>query len=45
MEINFEGLRQLLQGQTVIWILAASSLLQSVAVLVLSVKVRAGGRR
>lgn len=45
MEINFEGLRLLLQGQTVIWMLAASQLLLSVAVLILCIKIRAGSRR
>lgn len=45
MEINFEGLRLLLQGQTVIWMLAASQLLLSVAMLILSIKIRAGSRR
>ena len=42
---EFDVLRLLLQGQTVIWMLAASQVLQSVAMLILSIKIRAGSRR
>ena len=45
MEIKFNGLAQLLQGQSVIWILAASVLVLCVAVLILCFKIRAGSRR
>lgn len=45
MEIKFDGLAQLLQGQSVIWILAASVLALCVAVLILSFKIRVGNRR
>jgi hypothetical protein len=45
MEIKFDGLAQLLQGQSVVWILAASVLVLCVAVLILSFKIRAGNRR
>ena len=43
MELSFNGLAQLVQGQSVTYVLAVAMLIQSVAVLVLCFKL--GGRR
>ncbi len=43
MELSFNGLAQMIQGQSVTYVLAVAMLIQSVAVLVLCLKLR--GRR
>ncbi len=43
VEVNFDGLARLIQGQPVAWLLAVTVLVLSVAVLVLCLKIR--GRR
>ncbi len=40
MEVNFDSLARLIQGQPVAWLLAATVLVLSVAILVLCLKIR-----